>query len=79
MQAPTEQVVRVWHDGAIEWRVVELTIVTDQEIQQVLNREAREGWRFESIHFSVWEGSKRPAMAFLMFVRPRHEGDASHE
>ena len=63
--------VRVWRDEDIEYKVTELTAVTDGEIERVLNQTIGQGWAFDSIHFAMWEGSKRPAMAFLMFVRAK--------
>ncbi|MCL2102625.1 MAG: hypothetical protein FWH25_01150 [Syntrophorhabdaceae bacterium] len=51
------------------YRVTELTEVTDQSIEETLNREVSEGFRFESIHFVVQPGNRRPTMAFLFFTR----------
>jgi hypothetical protein len=53
----------------IEYRVIELVTVTDDEIERALNAQVALGWTFESIHFAMRESSKRPAMAFLTFVR----------
>jgi hypothetical protein len=55
------------------YRVVELSDVSDRAIEEVLNREGGEGFRFDSIHFVTQQGSRRPAMAFLFFT---HEGRA---
>lgn len=57
-----------------EYRVVELSMVTDEELTRVLNAETATGWLFESVQFAMWPGSKRPAMAFLIFIRPLAEG-----
>ena len=54
-----------------EFKVVELTVVTDEEIEQALNLWSSHGWRFDGLHFAMWEGSKRPSMAYLTFVRRR--------
>ena len=54
--------------------MVELTVVTAETIEEALNESVREGWHFESIHFAMWEGSKRPSMAFLIFTRPHKPG-----
>ncbi len=54
------------HDA--EYRVVEVSVVTDEELTRVLNVTQAEGWRFESVHFAMWPGSKRPSMAFLFFI-----------
>ncbi|MBW2689058.1 MAG: DUF4177 domain-containing protein [Deltaproteobacteria bacterium] len=53
----------------IEYKVVELSVVTDESIEEVLNSWTAEGWYFDSIQFVVREASKRPAMAFVFFTR----------
>ncbi len=53
----------------LEYKVVELNAVTDEEIERVLNEWTQQGWTFDSIHFAMRESSKRPAMAFLVFTR----------
>ncbi len=58
---------------AITWKVVELSSVTDVEIEAVLNEWTREGWTLDNIQFAMRESSKRPAMAFIAFTR---EGSA---
>jgi len=54
-------------DGS--FRVVEVSPVAEETLEQALNDRAAEGWSFESIHFVTREGSHRPAMAYLFFVR----------
>lgn len=49
------------------YRVVELSDVSDRTIEEALNRESAAGYRFESVHFVVQPGSRRPTMAFLFF------------
>lgn len=51
------------------YKVVEIAEVTDQSIEAALNRWTSEGYRFESIHFAMQQGGRRPAMAFLFFIR----------
>jgi hypothetical protein len=53
----------------MQYKVVEVSNVTDEEIERVLNRWTAEGWTFESMHFAMRESSKRPSMAFLTFTR----------
>ncbi len=53
----------------LHWKVVELTTVTDEEIERVLEERTNEGWVFDRIHFAMRESSKRPSMAFLTFTR----------
>jgi hypothetical protein len=54
----------------ILYKVVELSTVTDAEIERVLNEWTAQGWSFATVHFAMRESSKRPAMAFLSFTRP---------
>jgi hypothetical protein len=54
---------------ALVWKVVELSSVTDVEIEQVLNEWTAEGWTLDSIQFAMRDSSKRPAMAFIAFTR----------
>jgi hypothetical protein len=54
----------------ILYKVVELSTVTDAEIERVLNEWTAQGWSFDTVHFAMRESSKRPAMAFLSFTRP---------
>jgi hypothetical protein len=54
-------------DSKPVYRVTELTEVCDRSLEDALNREAASGFRFESIHFVVQPGNRRPTMAFLFF------------
>jgi hypothetical protein len=67
---------RSWEkvENDLVYKVVELSLVTDEEIEQQLNRWAIHGWRFDSLHFVVRENSRRPGMAFLFFVQQRRVG-----
>ena len=58
----------------ILYKVVELSTVTDAEIERVLNEWTAQGWSFDTVHFAMRESSKRPAMAFLSFTRPASDG-----
>jgi hypothetical protein len=51
------------------YKVVETSEVTDASLERILNECAVQGFRLESIHFAMRESSRRPSMAFLMFVR----------
>ena len=53
----------------VTYKVVELTSVTDEAIEAVLNEWTSQGWSFDTIHFAMRESSKRPAMAFVSFTR----------
>ena len=52
-----------------EYKVVEVSIVTDVELERVLNETARDGWSFDGIQFAMSDASRRPTMAFLIFKR----------
>lgn len=53
----------------IEYKVVELSVVTDESIEEALNARTAEGWQFDGVHFVIREASKRPSMAFVFFTR----------
>lgn len=53
----------------VEYKVAELMIVTDETLAEMLNTWTQQGWTFDSLHFAMSTGSKRPAMAFVFFVR----------
>lgn len=58
------------------YRVVEVSPVSGEAIERALNDVAGEGWAFESMHFAMREGSHRPALAYLFFVRGARPGGA---
>jgi len=51
------------------YKVVETSIVTDEELERILNEWTPQRWHLESIHFVMREASRRPAMAFVLFTR----------
>ena len=53
----------------MRYKVVELSNVTDEEIEKILNVWSAEGWDFDTIQFAMRESSKRPSMAFVTFTR----------
>jgi hypothetical protein len=54
---------------SLQYKVVETSEVTDQELERVLNQWTAEGWTLDCIHFAMRESSKRPSMAFVTFTR----------
>lgn len=52
-----------------EYKVVEVSTVTDAEIEAVLNEWSKKGWEFERMTFAMRESQKRPSMAFIIFTR----------
>ena len=57
----------------INYKVVELSVVTDESIEETLNQYTAKGWHFDSLQFVVREASKRPSMAFVLFTRDAAE------
>jgi hypothetical protein len=51
------------------YKVVEVSPVGEETLERALNDWTREGWSFESLHFVSRDGSHRPALAYLFFVR----------
>jgi hypothetical protein len=54
---------------ASAYKVVETSDVTDAALERILNEWTSQGWKLESMHFAMRESSRRPSMAFLLFVR----------
>ena len=48
-------------------KVIETSVVTDAELERIINEALREGWVFDGMHFAMRDNSRRPAMAFLIF------------
>ncbi len=53
----------------IEYKVVEVSTVTDEELEAALNENVGDGWALDGINFAMGQASKRPAMAFILFTR----------
>ena len=51
------------------YKVIETSTVTEDILEKILNEWVPQGWQFDSIQFVMRDASKRPAMAFLFFVR----------
>ncbi len=54
---------------ALQFKFVELAIVTDEHLEECVNEWVGLGWTLEGIRFVMTEHSKRPAMAFVSFTR----------
>ena len=61
---------------SLRYKVVELGMVTEEEIEKTLNECVGEGWVFDTMHFAMRESSKRPSMAFLSFTREEGDGES---
>jgi hypothetical protein len=51
------------------YKFVELSIVTDETLEEVVNLWVAKGWELDAIRFAMTEASRRPQMAFVSFVR----------
>lgn len=51
------------------YKFVELSIVTDETLEQTVNEWVAKGWQLDGIRFVTTEASRRPQMAFVSFVR----------
>ena len=56
---------------ALQFKFVELSIVTDESLEECVNEWVGQGvgWTLEGIRFVMTDQSKRPAMAFVSFTR----------
>jgi hypothetical protein len=54
---------------ATRYKVVEVSTVTDEEIESVLNQWTAKGWTYDGIQFAMRDSSRRPSMAFVTFTR----------
>jgi len=53
----------------IRYKFVELSVVTDETIEECVNDWVAKGWTFDGIRFVTTDASRRPSMAFVQFVR----------
>jgi hypothetical protein len=54
---------------ALRYKVIELSSVSDKDIEDTLNEWTAKGWTFDTMQFAMRDSSKRPSMAFLSFTR----------
>jgi hypothetical protein len=54
---------------SVVYKVVETSDVSAEDLERILNEWTAQGWRFEMMQFAMRDSSKRPAMAFVTFVR----------
>ena len=58
---------------SIRYKVVEIGMVTDEEVEKTLNHWSAEGWTFDTMQFAMRDSSKRPSMAFVTFTRTEED------
>jgi tRNA1(Val) A37 N6-methylase TrmN6 len=51
------------------YKFVELSVVTDETLEEVVNLWVGKGWQLDGIRFVISEASRRPQMAFVSFTR----------
>ncbi|MBK9030566.1 MAG: DUF4177 domain-containing protein [Myxococcales bacterium] len=54
----------------LTYKFVEVAPVTAETLEHAVNTTVAEGWVLDGVRFVMTEASKRPAMAFVSFVRP---------
>jgi len=54
---------------SLEYKIVETQLVTSEELESIVNKGVAQGWTLESIKFAMSEASRRPAMAFVFFIK----------
>ena len=60
--------------STLEYKFVELSIVTDETIEEVVNLWVGKGWTLDAIRFVTSDASRRPSMAFVSFTRDAPHG-----
>jgi hypothetical protein len=55
------------------YKVVETSDVSAETLEKILNEWTAQGWRYDMMQFAMRDSSKRPAMAFVTFVREPEE------
>jgi len=53
----------------LRYKVVETSSVTDEELERIFNEWSARGWKLDGVRFAMTDASRRPAMAFVTFVR----------
>ena len=51
------------------YKVVEVSMVSEDTLEEVLNEWTPQGWHFDGMHFAMRESQKRPSMAFIIFTK----------
>lgn len=61
----------------LTYKVVELSTVTEETLQELLNEWTAQGWHYDGMQFAMRDSSRRPAMAFVLFTRDASAESAS--
>jgi hypothetical protein len=57
----------------LQYKVIELSNVVEESIEEVLNDWTVKGWQFDGMQFAMRESSKRPSMVFILFTKEYEE------
>jgi hypothetical protein len=60
----------------LTYKVIELSLVSEETVESTLNEWTSKGWQYEGMQFAMRESSKRPAMAFVLFTRHEPTGES---
>ncbi len=63
----------------LRYKVVETQTVTDDVLEDLINEWVGGGWQLDGIQFAMTDASKRPAMAFILFVREKEEREEEND
>ena len=61
------------------YKVVEVSPVTDEEIEKSINEWTGQGYHFEGMQFAMRESSRRPSMVFIIFTKSRKKPAGKEE
>jgi hypothetical protein len=53
----------------LKYKVVEISTVSEDILEETLNEWTAQGWHFDVMQFAMRESHKRPSMAFVIFTR----------
>ena len=53
----------------LTYKVVEVSTVSEDMLEEVLNEWTAKGWRYDGMQFAMRESQKRPSMAFVIFTK----------
>ena len=57
----------------MKYKVVEISSVTDEELERIFNEWTARGWTLDGVRFAMSDASRRPTMAFVTFTREDEE------
>jgi len=53
----------------LTYKVVEVSVVSEDVLEEILNEWTAKGWKLDGLHFAMRESQKRPSMAFVIFTK----------